>query len=73
MEVQPGRRREGLARRVVNALLAWGAERGARSAYLQTTPDNPAALALYAPYGFVTHHRYRYWHPTPAADVSSRA
>ncbi len=63
VEVVPARRGRGLARRVVDALLAWGAERGARSAYLQTMPDNTAAQALYAPYGFVTHHRYRYWVP----------
>ncbi len=70
VEVIPDRRREGLGRRVVDALLAWGAEHGARSAYLQTLPGNAAAIALYEAYGFVTHHRYRYWRPvdTPAAD-----
>jgi ribosomal protein S18 acetylase RimI-like enzyme len=26
-------------------------------------PDNAAAIALYRPYGFVTHHRYRFWVP----------
>jgi len=62
--VDPSRRRQGLARRIVDALLAWGAEQGARSAYLQTMPGNSAALGLYGPYGFVTHHRYRYWGPT---------
>ncbi|MBA2640441.1 MAG: GNAT family N-acetyltransferase [Nocardioidaceae bacterium] len=67
VEVVPERRRQGLARQVVDALLAWGAERGARTAYLQTMPDNAAALALYADYGFVTHHRYRYLAPGPAA------
>ena len=65
VEVVPDRRREGLARRVVDALLTWGAEQGARSAYLQTMPGNDGALALYAPYGFVTHHRYRYLAPAP--------
>lgn len=70
VEVVPSRRREGLARGVVEALLAWGAERGARSAYLQTLPGNAPALALYAPYGFVTHHRYRFLAPAP--DARSR-
>ncbi len=65
VEVLPSRRREGLARRVVDALLGWGAEQGARSAYLQTMPDNVGALALYEPYGFVTHHQYRYLAPAP--------
>ncbi len=66
VEVDPAHRRQGLARLVVDELLAWGTENGARSAYLQTMPGNAAALGLYAPYGFVTHHRYRYWGPTPA-------
>lgn len=61
VEVASERRRQGIGRQVVDALLAWGTEHGARSVYLQTIPDNPAALALYAPYGFVTHHRYCYW------------
>ena len=70
VEVVPERRRQGLARRVVDALLAWGAEQGARSAYLQTMPGNEGALALYAPYGFVTHHRYRYL--SPGSDLAGR-
>ena len=63
VEVEPEHRRKGVAQRVVDRLLAWGVERGARSAYLQTMPDNAAAIALYRPYGFVTHHRYRFWVP----------
>ena len=39
------------------------------SAYLQTMPDNTAALALYEPYGFVTHHRYRYLAPGSGAPA----
>jgi GNAT superfamily N-acetyltransferase len=69
VEVVPTRRREGLARRVVDALLDWGAGQGAEAAYLQTMPGNAAALMLYAPYGFVTHHRYRYLAPGPGARV----
>ena len=61
VEVAPEHRGQGIGRQVVDALLAWGAGHGARSVYLQTVPDNPAALALYQPYGFVTHHRYCYW------------
>ena len=60
VEVVPERRREGLARRIVDTALAWAVERGADKAYLQTMRDNTAALALYAPYGFVDHHEYRY-------------
>jgi len=58
--VSPTHRRLGLAVTVVGAMLAWGAERGATTAYLQTRGDNPAALALYDRLGFVTHHTYRY-------------
>ena len=69
VEVVPSRRREGLAARVVDRLLEWGAARGAESAYLQTMPGNAAALGLYRPYGFVTHHRYRYLAPAPGAPA----
>lgn len=63
VEVVPERRREGIARRVVDTALAWATERGADKAYLQTMRDNTAALALYEPFGFVDHHEYRYLEP----------
>jgi len=63
VEVSPGHRRQGLARQVVDALLAWAASRGARWCYLQTMAHNEAAVRLYAPYGFTTHHSYRYLVP----------
>ena len=63
VEVVPERRREGLARRIVTTSLAWASEHGADKAYLQTMRDNTAAIALYAPYGFVDHHEYRYLEP----------
>jgi ribosomal protein S18 acetylase RimI-like enzyme len=63
VEVVPERRRKGFARRIVDTALAWATERGADKAYLQTMHDNTAALALYAPYGFVDHHEYRYLQP----------
>ncbi len=58
--VDPMARRQGLASAIVSALLDWGAERGARTAYLQVFADNAAALALYATFGFSVHHTYRY-------------
>lgn len=63
VEVLPDARRQGLARRIVETSLAWAVEHGADKAYLQTMPTNSAALALYAPYGFVDHHDYRYLQP----------
>lgn len=65
VETLPGHRRRGLADAVVRTCLAWAHDHGATRVYLQTMPDNAAALALYEPYGFVTHHEYRYLEPTP--------
>ncbi|WP_299052275.1 GNAT family N-acetyltransferase [uncultured Nocardioides sp.] len=66
IETDPDHRRRGLALQVVSGLLARGAERGARSAYLQVHATNTPALALYERLGFVTHHAYRYLvPPTP--------
>jgi GNAT superfamily N-acetyltransferase len=63
IEVAPEHRRQGLGVAVMAALLEWGAERGATTAYLQVLGDNVAALALYERLGFVTHHAYRYLAP----------
>jgi ribosomal protein S18 acetylase RimI-like enzyme len=56
----PEARREGLARRVVTSLLAWGRDNGAGRAILQVVVDNAAAQALYADLGF--EEVYRYWY-----------
>jgi GNAT superfamily N-acetyltransferase len=63
IEVSPAHRRRGLGLAVMAALLDWGAERGATTAYLQVLGDNGAALALYDRLGFATHHAYRYLTP----------
>lgn len=63
LEVDPSHRRCGLALAVMAALVGWGAERGATTAYLQVLADNEPALALYERLGFRTHHRYRYLTP----------
>jgi hypothetical protein len=63
LEVHLDHRRHGLGLAVVDALLEWGAEQGATTAYLQVLGDNAAALALYARLGFREHHRYRYLTP----------
>ncbi|MDN4172417.1 GNAT family N-acetyltransferase [Nocardioides sp. SOB77] len=60
LRVDPAHRRRGLGLRVMAALLGWGAEQGATTAYLQVLADNAPALALYDRLGFVEHHRYRY-------------
>lgn len=63
VEVEPGRRRQGLGRTVVAASLDWVAQTAADKLYLQTMRHNEAALELYAPYGFTDHHDYRYLSP----------
>ncbi|HEY1117892.1 MAG TPA: GNAT family N-acetyltransferase [Acidimicrobiales bacterium] len=63
IEVDPAHRRQGLGVAVMAALLEWGAERGATTAYLQVLGDNTPALALYERLGFSTHHAYRYLAP----------
>jgi len=49
--VTPARRRERLATRLLDALVAWGLELGCEEAWVATEPDNEAARALYAARG----------------------
>jgi GNAT superfamily N-acetyltransferase len=63
IEVAPEHRRQGLARTIMAALLEWGAECGATTAYLQVLGHNAPALALYEGLGFTTHHAYAYLTP----------
>ncbi|MGN0064625.1 MAG: GNAT family N-acetyltransferase [Nocardioides sp.] len=63
VEVDPAHRRRGLARAVVAELLDWGGSLGATTAWLHVEVDNDAALALYGPLGFRTHHSLRYLTP----------
>ncbi|MCG5439075.1 GNAT family N-acetyltransferase [Micromonospora foliorum] len=58
IEVVPAARRQGLARRVIHELVAWGASCGATHAFLQVEQRNAAAVALYQRLGLVTHHTY---------------
>lgn len=53
-------RRSGVAKAVVNGLLARATERGATAAYLQVETDNDAAVALYQGLGFGRSHGYHY-------------
>lgn len=61
MRTSPNHRRQGVARAVVGALMAWAA--GARHAYLQVEADNAPAIALYRCLGFERRYAYRYWSP----------
>lgn len=61
MRTAPCARRQGLARRVLRALLARAASWDARTAFLQVEEDNAAAVALYASEGFARVGAYRFW------------
>lgn len=66
LEVAEPHRRQGIATKALATLLEWGAERGARAAWLHVETDNDAGLALYEGLGFTEHHRCRYYSsPTP--------
>ena len=57
----PRLRGRGHARRLLTALLAWGAENGAQGACLQVAADNAPALALYRSLGLRGElYRYHY-------------
>ena len=58
-------RRAGVGTTVLAALLEWGAERGATTAWLHVEVDNTPALALYERVGFRAHHGCRYLRPGP--------
>lgn len=61
-------RRRGLARQLCDGLIAWGHMQGAKSAFLQVTASNSAAIALYQAMGFRT--VYDYWYRIAPTTVS---
>lgn len=61
MRTSPWARRNGFARDIVRALIGWGAQHGADTAYLQVEAANDVAVALYLHEGFSVAYRYRYW------------
>lgn len=60
LAVAPGHRGSGRGRALVQALLHWGSEAGATSAYLQVRAQNTPALRLYESMGFRTAYGYHY-------------
>ena len=60
MAVRPELRRRGLGRQVLHALGGWGADHGARRAYLQVFDGNTEGRSLYASAGLDTAHHYHY-------------
>jgi [ribosomal protein S18]-alanine N-acetyltransferase len=69
--VAPDAQRHGLGRKLVDAFLTEAARRGAVSAFLEVSAQNPAALGLYRAAGFrQTGSRRGYFHgPDGAQDA----
>ncbi|MGW0881169.1 GNAT family N-acetyltransferase [Streptomyces sp. NPDC002671] len=61
VEVDPRRRRQGLATEVMAALARRALDEGASAAWLQVEADNEAAHGLYTALGFERHHAYHYY------------
>ncbi|MEU8617179.1 GNAT family N-acetyltransferase [Streptomyces sp. NPDC048623] len=66
VEVDPDRRRRGLATAVMAALARRALDEGASAAWLQVEADNDGARALYDGMGFATHHHYHHYRWTGA-------
>lgn len=58
--IAPEYRQKGLGKELVNSIMAWGKDQGAKTAYLQVMTDNPAGLNLYRRLGFK--EIYKYWY-----------
>ncbi|WKX72418.1 GNAT family N-acetyltransferase [Streptomyces sp. XD-27] len=72
VEVDPARRRQGLASAVMAALARHALEEGASAAYLQVETDNDGARALYDGMGFTTHHHYHHWRAPERGETHGR-
>ncbi|MEU4873800.1 GNAT family N-acetyltransferase [Streptomyces sp. NPDC021608] len=72
VEVDPARRREGLATTVMAALAGRALAEGASAAWLQVEEENTGARALYAGTGFAAHHAYHHYRePSPASPTEA--
>ncbi len=58
--VDPSLRNQGIGMALMDALLAWGINNGARHAYLQVMTVNAPAMRLYQKIGFT--EAYQYWY-----------
>ncbi|MER6567984.1 GNAT family N-acetyltransferase [Streptomyces sp. NPDC001093] len=72
VEVDPGRRRQGLATEVMAALARRALDEGASAAWLQVETDNEEARALYTALGFTPHHTYHHYRAPEAPESDDR-
>ncbi|QIJ64582.1 GNAT family N-acetyltransferase [Streptomyces sp. JB150] len=70
VEVDPARRRQGLATAVMAALAGRALEEGASAGWLQVETDNAGARALYGDLGFAPHHAYHHYREPEARGAS---
>jgi N-acetylglutamate synthase len=70
--VAPAARGRGGGRLITQALMAWGAQTGARSAYLQVSDANGRARRLYESLGFEEAYKYHYRRREIGADPGGR-
>ncbi|QTE00693.1 Acetyltransferase (GNAT) family protein [Streptomyces cyanogenus] len=68
VEVDPGRRRQGLATEVMAALARRALDEGASAAWLQVETDNESGRALYRALGFLPHHAYHHYRAPEGTD-----
>ncbi|MEQ8147140.1 GNAT family N-acetyltransferase [Streptomyces sp. OP7] len=73
VEVDPARRRRGLATAVMVALARRALEEGASAAWLQVEVDNEGARALYGRMGFAPHHAYHHYREPRTSPAESSA
>ena len=69
LAVDPGRRGQGLGRRLLETVLWIGTRRGARSALLEVRESNWPALQLYYSLGFHSLRRRRNYYSHPTEDA----
>ena len=73
LATEPGQRRRGLGRRLVEAAALKARQSGADRIFLEVAEDNEAALALYARCGFLqVGHRRGYYRRATGTEVDAR-
>jgi len=60
MIVSSNYRRQGIGQALLNKLILWGKNNGAKTIYLQVQGDNSGAIALYKKIGLTDRYHYRY-------------